>query len=250
MAYGVSPLLRAGKEIAKALLPPGNPRHLAVAHEELQQANEHAIEKARQGGNVADIPDLHAIVAQGNEGTHTYDGIDVCASRVAKEIEREVRRIEKDGSRVVRDFSIMGYSVGGCKYFASDVRTHDTDAHATPVIARYAIAILHTRDPSFFTKHRPINFTTLAAPHVGIMKYRGRFWQWVAVKWGYSLLGRTGDQLYAWDTYSTKDERPLLEVMSDPGTCQALPILRIICAERSCPSKRESLFKRSTALSG
>lgn len=59
---------------------------------------------------------MQAIVAQGNEGTHTYDGIDVCAGRVAKEIAREVRRIEKDGSRVVRDFSIMGYSVGGCTF--------------------------------------------------------------------------------------------------------------------------------------
>lgn len=85
------------------------------------------------------------------------------------------------------------------------------------VIARYVIGLLHSRDPSFFTKHRPINFTTLASPHVGIMKYRGRFWQWVAVKWGYSLLGRTGDQLYTWDKYSALDERPLLEVMSDKG---------------------------------
>lgn len=196
----------------------GNPRHLAVAHEELQQAHEQAIEKARQEGDVADLPELHAIVAQGNEGTHTYDGIDVCAGRVAKEIDREVRGIEKDGSRVVRDFSIMGYSVGGCRSLTSAIVSIDTDTHSTSVIARYVIAVLHTRDPSFFSKHRPINFTALATPHVGIMKYRGRFWQWVAVKWGYSLLGRTGDQLYAWDTFSTSDPRPLLEVMSDPGT--------------------------------
>jgi hypothetical protein len=79
------------------------------------------------------------------------------------------------------------------------------------------IAILHFRDPSFFVNHRPLAFTAFAAPHVGIMKYRGRFWQWVAVKWGHRLLGRTGDQLYTWDTFSASDERPLLEVMSDPG---------------------------------
>jgi hypothetical protein len=88
-----------------------------VAHEELQQAYERASEKARQEGDLDTVPEMQAIVAQGNEGTHTYDGIDVCAGRVAKEIEREVRRIEKDGSRVVRDFSIMGYSVGGCTFF-------------------------------------------------------------------------------------------------------------------------------------
>lgn len=91
-----------------------------------------------------------------------------------------------------------------------------------PVIARYMIGLMHSRDPSFFVKHRPINFTTLASPHVGIMKYRGRFWQWVAVQWGYSLLGRTGDQLYTWDKYSEQDDRPLLEVMSDAGMLDPL----------------------------
>lgn len=105
----------SGLRNADRSFPPGNPRHLAVAHEELQQAYERACDKARQEGDIDALPELQALVAQGNEGTHTYDGIDVCAGRVAKEIDREVRRIEKDGSRVVRDFSIMGYSVGGCK---------------------------------------------------------------------------------------------------------------------------------------
>lgn len=65
------------------------------------------------------------------------------------------------------------------------------------------------------------------------MKYRGRFWQWVAVQWGYSLLGRTGDQLYTWDKYSAQDDRPLLEVMSDKGKL-SLPLsitalLTVLC---------------------
>ncbi|KAJ9123818.1 hypothetical protein QFC24_003595 [Naganishia onofrii] len=173
----------------------GNPRHLDVAREELQLAYEKALEQQTEDAG-GDLPELQILVAQGNEGTFTYDGIDVCAGRVAREIEKEVQRIEKDGSSVVKDFSVMGYSVGG-------------------LIARYLIGLLHSRDPSFFVKHRPVNFTTLATPHVGIVKYRGKFWQWVAVKWGYSLLGRTGDQLYTWDKYSAQDERPLLEVMSD-----------------------------------
>ncbi|KAJ9121976.1 hypothetical protein QFC24_004559 [Naganishia onofrii] len=173
----------------------GNPKHLEVAREELEFANERALEQEIEGAE-RHIPELRILVAQGNEGTYTYDGIDVCANRVAKEIDKEVARIEKDGSRVVREFSVMGYSVGG-------------------LIARYLIGLLHSRDPSFFAKHRPVNFTTLASPHVGIVKYRGRFWQWVAVQWGYSLLGRTGDQLYTWDKYAAQDDRPLLEVMSD-----------------------------------
>jgi hypothetical protein len=140
---------------------------------------------------------------------------------VAREIEKEVARIEKDGSHV-REFSVRGYSVGGREY--ASVPTYNelplTIAYP-PVIARYLIGLLHSRDPSFLVKHRPVNFTTLATPHIGIVKYRGRFWQWVAVKWGYSLLGRTGDQLYTWDKYSVQDDRPLLEVMSDSGKSPA-----------------------------
>ncbi|KAJ9113624.1 hypothetical protein QFC22_005932, partial [Naganishia vaughanmartiniae] len=155
----------------------GNPKHLEVAREELELAYQRAKEQeTKDTGSGA--TEISILVVQGNEGTYTYDGIDVCAGRVAKEINKEVTRIEKDGSCNVREFSVMGYSVGG-------------------------------------PKHRPVNFTTLATPHVGIVKYRGRFWQWVAVQWGYSLLGRTGDQLYTWDKYSEQDERPLLEVMSD-----------------------------------
>ncbi|KAJ9096808.1 hypothetical protein QFC21_005079 [Naganishia friedmannii] len=174
----------------------GNPKHLEVAREELQLAYERAREQRDEAAAGEDIPELRILVAQGNEGTYTYDGIDVCAVRVAKEIDKEVGRIEKDGSGAVKEFSVMGYSVGG-------------------LIARYLIGLLHSRDASFLIKHRPVNFTTLATPHVGIVKYRGRFWQWVAVQWGYSLLGRTGDQLYTWDKYSEQDARPLLEVMSD-----------------------------------
>lgn len=137
---------------------------------------------------------------------------------MAREIEKEVQRIGKDGSSVVKDFSVMGYSVGGreCALYYLPTVVPLTIARLS-VIARYLIGLLHSRDPSFFVKHRPVNFTTLATPHVGIVKYRGKFWQWVAVKWGYSLLGRTGDQLYTWDKYSAQDERPLLEVMSDSG---------------------------------
>ncbi|KAJ9107445.1 hypothetical protein QFC21_000898 [Naganishia friedmannii] len=193
----------------------GNSKHLEVAREELQFAYERAKEQ-EAGNEEACLPELRILVAQGNEGTYTYDGIDVCAGRVAREIEKEVARIEKDGSIVARDFSVMGYSVGGREYGSVLPPSIALLMIAcAPVTARYLIGLLHSRDPSFLVKHRPVNFTTLATPHVGIVKYRGRFWQWVAVKWAYSLLGRTGDQLYTWDKYSTQDERSLLEVMSD-----------------------------------
>ncbi|KAJ9090914.1 hypothetical protein QFC19_009339 [Naganishia cerealis] len=119
-----------GKNVHLAVLVHGlwgNPKHLDVAREELQLAYQRAQEQTQPQHSEAGLPKLRILVAQGNEGTYTYDGIDVCAARVAREIEKEIARIEKDG-----------------------------------------------------------------------------------------LLGRTGDQLYTWDQYSTQDERPLLEVMSDP----------------------------------
>jgi hypothetical protein len=42
-----------------------------------------------------------------NENTHTYDGVDVCAERVVKEIDEEIQRITADGGTVKR-FSIVG----------------------------------------------------------------------------------------------------------------------------------------------
>lgn len=100
-------------------MSPGNPRHLAAAHEELQKASEQIQEKGHpesgSDSNTDPRPEVRILVAEGNEGTHTYDGIDICGGRVADEIEREVRRVEEDDCRRVRDISIMGYSVGGRK---------------------------------------------------------------------------------------------------------------------------------------
>ena len=44
-----------------------------------------------------------------NEGYKTYDGIDVCGIRVAKEIEEQLNVY---GSEIVK-FSLIGYSLGG-----------------------------------------------------------------------------------------------------------------------------------------
>lgn len=115
MVYGVS---LSSSFLFKLLISasPGNPKHLNVAREELEEAYAKAQEKARLEVRTRSQPELRILVAQGNEGTHTYDGIDVCAGRVANEIDREVKRIEKDGSKVVHDFSVMGYSVGGREF--------------------------------------------------------------------------------------------------------------------------------------
>ncbi|KAK8846827.1 hypothetical protein IAR55_005915 [Kwoniella newhampshirensis] len=52
------------------------------------------------------------MVAGGMTSQLTYDGVDVCASRVAWEVDQKVAALESQGDRVVK-FSVMGYSLGG-----------------------------------------------------------------------------------------------------------------------------------------
>ena len=52
------------------------------------------------------------MVPTANSGTLTYDGMDVCAARILIEVKREVSKLEGAGI-VVREFSVMGYSLGG-----------------------------------------------------------------------------------------------------------------------------------------
>lgn len=91
---------------------------------------------------------LVVLAASLSQGTLTYDGIDLCGERVVKEIDAEIEKIALDGGKVDR-FSIVGYSLGG-------------------LVARYAIGILHSREPSFFETVKPVNFATFASPAIGM----------------------------------------------------------------------------------
>jgi hypothetical protein len=74
---------------------------------------------------------------------------------------------------------------------------------------------LHSREPSFFDAIRPVNFATIASPAIGLPRYRGVFAG--LIHWGGSnLLSRSGRQMYARDRFH--DGKPLLEVMSEPGS--------------------------------
>ena len=91
---------------------------------------------------------------------------------------------------------MTGYSLGG-------------------LIGRYLVGVLHQR--KFFETVTPVNFTTVATPHIGLLLYttfRSRMFSTL----GSRLLSRTGEQFYAQDKWSASG-RPLLEVMADPGKC-------------------------------
>ncbi|OWZ65360.1 hypothetical protein AYX15_03083 [Cryptococcus neoformans] len=131
------------------------------------------------------------------KGAHTWDGIDVCAHRVAEELGYEIERLQDEGKDVV-GFSVMGYSLGG-------------------LIGRYLIGLLHAQQPSFFARHRPVSFSTAATPHLGVLKYGTKTNSFVH-SIGRKLFSHTGRQLYCMDHETEWGGRNLLEVMADPDS--------------------------------
>ncbi|KAJ7748546.1 putative serine esterase-domain-containing protein [Mycena maculata] len=156
----------------------GNPDHLAELH--------------RVVAETIPGPSLHVLRAETNREDGTYDGIDWGGERVAEEIVGEVDKLKKEGRTVTR-FSITGYSLGG-------------------LVARYVVGVLRQR--GFFENVAPVNFNTLATPHIGLPRYRS-FFSSLTSFLGAKLLSRTGEQFYCVDKWSAKG-RPLLEVMADP----------------------------------
>ncbi|KAI0369198.1 DUF676-domain-containing protein [Pilatotrama ljubarskyi] len=166
----------------------GNPNHLAEMRRVMEERRCQATSEKGPGGE-----QLHILVAETNKDEGTYDGIDWGGERVAEEVYEEIAKLEKDGKKVTR-FSVTGYSLGG-------------------LIARYLVGILHQR--GFFTSVTPVNFNTIATPHVGLPRYPTVISSLFAF-FGPKLLSRTGEQFYAVDKWS-KNGRPLLEVMADPN---------------------------------
>ncbi|TFY55966.1 hypothetical protein EVG20_g9119 [Dentipellis fragilis] len=136
--------------------------------------------------------ELRVLVPETNRGGGTYDGIDWGGERVADEVYQEIKKIEGEGRKVTK-FSVTGFSLGG-------------------LVSRYVIGILHQR--KFFETITPVNFNTVATPHIGLLRYR-TFPSTVAAKLGSRLLSRTGEQIYGVDKWSASG-LPLLEVMADP----------------------------------
>ena len=74
-------------------------------------------------------------------------------------------------------------------------------------------SVLH--HAGFFEKITPVNFNTIATPHVGLPRYPSLL-SAVSSTLGPKLLSRTGEQFYCVDKWSPKGQ-PLLIVMADPG---------------------------------
>jgi len=161
----------------------GNPSHLAhtkkIIREVKGEVEENGIE-------------LEVLVAETNKDESTYDGIDWGGERVAEEIQQKTVELAKEGRKVTR-FSVTGYSLGG-------------------LVARYVIGILH--QSKFFETVKPVNFNTMATPHIGIPRFPSTF-SAIAAFLGPKLLSRSGEQFFCVDNWSPRG-RPLVEVLADP----------------------------------
>ncbi|KAI9440711.1 DUF676-domain-containing protein [Lactarius indigo] len=165
----------------------GNPSHLASMHRIMEQTRVH------QSSDNPDGTELHVMLAEANQAESTYDGIDWGGERVASEIFQEIEKLEKRDKKVTR-FSVTGYSLGG-------------------LLARYVVGILHQRE--FFVAVTPVNFNTIATPHIGLLEYpslRSRLSSIVVPR----FFSRTGQQFYAVDRWSNTG-KSLLEIMTDPA---------------------------------
>ncbi|KZS90706.1 DUF676-domain-containing protein [Sistotremastrum niveocremeum HHB9708] len=163
----------------------GNPSHLS---EPEPNGNEGDAQTRRVGSR-----ELSVLVASTNREASTYDGIDWGGERIATEVQR-IDEIEKDSEKKVTRFSIVGYSLGG-------------------LLSRYVIGILESR--GFFKTVKPVSFTTIATPHLGLPRYPS-FLSYLTTTLGPRLLSRTGEQFYGVDKWSgSKSGRSLLQVMSD-----------------------------------
>lgn len=80
------------------------------------------------------------------------------------------------------------------------------------------ISILHQRD--FFATVTPVNFNTVATPHIGLLRYP-TFFSKLGSIFGPRFLSRTGEQFYGTDKWSNTG-KGLLEVMADPGEYPSL----------------------------
>ncbi|TCD67955.1 hypothetical protein EIP91_011756 [Steccherinum ochraceum] len=168
----------------------GNPTHLTEMFRIYNETIGPAADESRSG---PDGEELHVIVPETNKDSATYDGIDWGGERVTEEIYEEVKKLAAEGKTVTR-FSITGYSLGG-------------------LIGRYVVGILMQKD--FFESVTPVNFSTVATPHLGQVLTK-TFLSKTFAFFGPKLLSRTGKQLYAQDKWAGSG-KPLLDNLADSG---------------------------------
>jgi len=131
--------------------------------------------------------------AECNHGSFkTLDGIDSGGERLAKEIEEFASKHPS-----IQEFSIIGHSLGG-------------------LYARYCIGLLYKQN--FFEKVKPLNFISLATPHMGSRRSPKGIFNPIVSWITKSAFSRTGKQLMLEDG-DDESSGPLLVRMSRRENC-------------------------------
>ena len=131
------------------------------------------------------------------EGSHsTMDGVDECGERLFDAVRGHIQVLKENQGEEVTHLSMVGYSLGG-------------------LIARYAVGKMECE--GWFHHVIPVNFLTIASPHLGVWKNPCNSW-FFAPTWNFfvpKMASLTGRQL----TFSDKDYggRPLLINLADPA---------------------------------
>ncbi|KAF8236552.1 DUF676-domain-containing protein [Tricholoma matsutake] len=133
---------------------------------------------------------LEVLIPKANKSRLTDDGIDWCAERVAMEVTNKIQELESNGRKITR-FSVTGYSLGG-------------------LVGRYLICILYQQ--GFFETIAPVNFHSIATPHLGVPRLPTLVS--TVVSSCAPRLMRTGEQLYCVDRWGSTG-KPLLQVMAN-----------------------------------
>ncbi|KAI8894006.1 putative serine esterase-domain-containing protein [Globomyces pollinis-pini] len=162
--------------------------HLVVLHHGLWGNPDHLQSVINHLKDCHSDAQLLFLNIQSSSGSLTYDGIDVCGQRVVSDIHQFLVDIP-----AVDRISFIGYSLGG-------------------LILRYAIGKLYSE--GFFSKVKPIQFISLATPHVGTLKPPHLVSTRVFNSLQATFLVRVGDQFTLNDRFL--HERPLLDVLSSP----------------------------------
>ncbi|ETK76881.1 hypothetical protein F441_17117 [Phytophthora nicotianae CJ01A1] len=145
---------------------------------------------------------LHASESNASGFFQTYDGVDQGAHRLADEIQQLAAKMPK-----LQKLSMIGHSLGG-------------------LYNRYCIGLLLSR--GFFDQVEPMNFVTLATPHLGIRRPRRGATNVVFNALMPKIFSRTGAQLTLIDEASeetlalSKSSTTYLDKDFRPGTVSCL----------------------------
>jgi hypothetical protein len=135
------------------------------------------------------------LVCKSNSGNFTYDGIDTCAERTAREVKSHLKDLSDQGHHI-KKFSIVGYSLGG-------------------LIARYVVGVLD--HDGFFEDVQPVNFTTFASPHLGARSSLNLWTSHVYNTVAPGIVATSGQQLFLADKFHDTG-KPLLVTLADPDS--------------------------------